>query len=296
MRIARLVLVCLLVAWLAVSAQEVSLHVTVRLINILATVRDTEGKLARALTAEDFEVLDEGRPQAIRMFSRESGVPLSIALLLDASLSTAKDLKFEQESALRFLRSNLRSQDRVSLFIFTHRVTQLVSFTADVGRLEKALRAIRPQGGTSLYDAVYLAADELARRDGRRVMVLITDGGDTTSVAKFQTALRTAQEADAVIYSVVVLPIRKESYRDVGGEHALHALAEGTGGRSFTPDTPAELDPVFAVIGDELRTQYVLSYYAPSDATLGQYRKLEVRVRNPGFTVQARKGYYLRDR
>ncbi len=287
------VLACLVFAGVPSRAQETTIRVDVRLVNVLTTIRDAQGHLVPTLEPGDFQILDEGRPQAIRVFERQSGIPLSIALLLDASLSTGKDLKFEQESANRFIRAILRPQDRISLFRFTHNVTQLAPFTNDAGRLERALRSIRPEGGTSLFDAVYLACDELRRREGRRVLILITDGGDTTSVTDFKGALRAAQEADAVIYSVIVVPIRSESGRDIGGEHALQLLADGTGGRFFTPDTPAELDPVFAAIGNELRTQYVLGFYAPAEEATG-YRRLEVKINRPGFTVQARKGYYLR--
>ncbi len=282
----------------AAAAQEVSLRISVRLVSILATVRGADGELAPALTTDDFEVRDEGVPQPIRVFGREADLPLSIALLLDLSGSTAKDLKFEQESAIRFLHSILRPQDRASLFTFTHEVVQVAPFTSSTARLEQAVRAARPQGGTSLFDAIYLASEELRKQPGRRVMVVISDGGDTTSGISFHQALHAAQDADAVIYSVVIVPIRSQSGRDIGGEHALQLLSEGTGGRALTPDSAGQLDPAFASIGQELRTHYLLGFYVGSggalDAAAGAYRRLEVRVKTSGFTVQARKGYYLR--
>lgn len=276
--------------------QTASVRVDVRLVNILATVRDASGQLVPALAAGDFEVREEGELQQLRVFSRESEAPLSIVLLLDASGSTAKDLKFEQESAIRFIRSILRPQDRMAFFAFTDRVVQMAPFTARAALLEQAVRAVRAYGGTSLYDAIYLAADALRNQAGRKVLILITDGGDTTSGTTFHTALRAAQQADAVIYSVVIVPIRSEAGRNIGGEHTLQLLSEGTGGRAFTPDSPEQLDPVFAAIGDELRTQYVLGYYAAPHLKAGAYRRLDVRTKNPAFTVQARKGYYLPDR
>ncbi len=296
MRLVPLLLTAVLILAPGAAPQEVSLRVSVRLVNILAAVRDANGQLAPELTKEDFEVREEGELQEIRVFGRESDVPLAIALLLDASGSTAKDLKFEQESAIRFIRSILRPQDRMALFTFTDEVTQVAPFTASTARLEQALRAVRPRGGTSLFDAIYLASLELRKQPGRKVMLLITDGGDTTSATNFQRALRSAQEADAVIYSIVIVPIRSESGRDIGGEHALQLLSQETGGRALTPDVPAELDPAFAAIGQELRKQYLLGYYAAPHLEGGGYRRLEVRTKNPAFTVQARKGYYLRDR
>ena len=278
-----------------IASQTASVKVTVRLVNILTTVRDGSGRLAPGLSKEDFQIYDEGELQQIRVFDREAALPLSVALLLDASLSTAKDLKFEKQSAIRFIRSILRPQDRMALFAVTGVVTQVAPFTASATRLEKAVRRVRPHGGTSLFDAIYLAADELRKQRGRKVMILITDGGDTTSGTDFHAALRSAQEADAVIYSVVIVPIRSEAGRDIGGEHALELLSEGTGGHAFTPDSLAHLDPVFAAISEELRTQYLLGYYASPHWEAGTYRRLEVRAKNPAFTVRARKGYYLRD-
>lgn len=285
-----------LAAAVPLVAQEVSIKVDVRLLTVLATVKNSHGALVPNLAKEDFLVLDEGRPQEIRVFDRQAGTPLAIALMVDSSLSTAKDLKFEEESAARFLHSVMRSQDRVALFTFTHDVTQLTDFTNDLGRVEKALRSIRPSGGTSLFDAVFLAAEQLKRREGRRVMILVTDGGDTTSAVNFHQALHAAQLADAVIYSVVIVPIPSESGRNIGGEHALFNLSDGTGGRAFQPRASSELDPVFREIEAELRTQYVLGYYPrPLRGASSSYRRLEVRTTNPSFTVQARKGYYFRE-
>jgi Ca-activated chloride channel family protein len=273
----------------------VSIKVEVRLVNILATVKDARGGLVPGLTRDDFVVLEDGRPQQIRVFDRQAGMPLTMALMVDASLSTAKDLKFEQESAVKFLRSLLRSQDRMSLFSFSHDVVQICEFTNDTARLEKAVRGIRPDGGTSLYDAVFLAAQQLKRREGRRVMILVTDGGDTTSTVDFHQALRQAQEADAVIYSVIIVPIPGDAGRNTGGEHSLINLSDGTGGRAFQPRAATDLDPVFRDIESELRTQYVLGFYPQPVRGAQPYRRLEVRTANPAFTVQARKGYYFRE-
>ena len=283
----------LLPGWSA--AQETVIRVDVRLVNILATVKDGHGALAPSLTRDDFVVLEEGRPQEIRVFDRQAGTPLAIALMVDASLSTARDLKFEQDSAVRFLRSLVRPQDRVTLFSFTHDVTQVCDFTSDLARLERALRSIHSDGGTSLYDAVFLAASQLRQREGRHVIILVTDGGDTTSTVDFHQALRAAQQADAVIYSVIIVPIPGESGRNTAGEHALINLSEGTGGRAFQPHLAADLDPVFREIEAELRTQYVLGFYPQHVRGAPSYRRLEVRSTNPSFTVQARKGYYFRE-
>ncbi len=280
----------------AAAAQEVQFRSEVRLVTVLATVRDAGGKLVPALGKDDFEVLDEGVAQPIRVFARESDVPLSIALLLDASLSTAKDLKFEQEAATRFVRSILRAEDRASLFAVTHDVVQMAPFTNSMSQLERAIRAVKPVGGTSLYDAIYLASDELEHQEGRRrVIVAITDGGDTTSTTTFHRALRAAQTSGVALYSVVVVPIRSEAGRNIGGEHALELLSGGTGGRAIYADSAVQLDPAFAAVADELRAHYLLGFYASQQIEPGVFRRIEVRVKHRNFAVRARKGYYLQE-
>ncbi len=276
-------------------AQQPTIKVDVQLVNILATVKDARGALIPNLTKDDFVILEEGKPQDIRIFDRTAGTPLAVALLVDSSLSTAKDLKFEQDSAMRFLHSLVEPQDRISIFSFSHDVTQLCDFTPDLLRLERAVRSIHADGGTSLYDAILLASERLKRVEGRRMIILVTDGGDTTSVVDYHQALRAALEADVVIYSVIIVPIPGESGRNTGGEHALITLADGTGGRAFQPRLATDLDPVFRDIEAELRTQYVLGYYPHAVKGAKPYRRLEVRVLNPFFTVQARKGYYFRE-
>ncbi len=279
----------------ALLPPQVSIRVDVPLVTILATVKDAQGSLVGDLNKEDFVVREDGRPQEIRVFDRQSNSALAIALMVDASLSTAKDLKFEQESAARFLHSLVRPRDRISLFAFNHDVTQMTGFTSDLTRLERGLRSIRSAGGTSLFDAIFLAAERLKHQEGRKLIILVTDGGDTTSVVDFHQALEAAQLADAVIYSVIIVPIPNDAGRNIGGEHALISLSDGTGGRAFQPRAASEIDPVFREIENELRTEYVLGYYPQAAAGAPAYRRLEVQVRNPSFTVQARKGYYFRE-
>lgn len=285
----------LLALFAILLAQEQTIRVDVQLVSVLATVKDARGGVVANLTKDDFVILEEGKPQEIRVFDRQSGTPLAVALMVDSSLSTAKDLKFEQDSATRFLHSLVRPQDHVSIFSFSHDVTQISDFTSDLLRLERAIRSIHAEGGTSLYDAILLASDRLKRVEGRRMIILVTDGGDTTSVVDYHQALRAALEADVVIYSVIIVPIPGESGRNTGGEHALITLADGTGGRAFQPRAASDLDPVFRDIETELRTQYVLGFYPRPVKGAKSYRRLEVRALNPFFTVQARKGYYFRE-
>jgi Ca-activated chloride channel homolog len=277
----------------ALSAQ---IKVDVRLVRVLATVKNPAGELVGALNKEDFEILDNGVPQQIAVFERQTEQPLSIAMMVDASGSTAKDLKYEVDSMVRFLKALFAEgnpKDAVALYSFNYQVTLHNFFTHNEAPLEHSLRTIMGEAGTSLYDAIYFAARHLEDRDGRKVMVIVTDGGDTTSVKDFHTALDSAQLANATIYPVLVVPITNDAGRNLGGEHALTTMALGTGGRVFQPTLGPAMDTAFSDIIKELRTQYLLAYY-PKDVPLtkNRFHRLLVRMRRPDLRVTARNGYY----
>jgi Ca-activated chloride channel family protein len=277
------------------SAQPV-IRVDVRLVRVLATVKNSAGELVGALNKEDFEILDNGAPQQIAVFERRTDQPLSVAMMVDASGSTAKDLKYEVESVNRFFKALFAEgnpEDTVALYSFNYQVTRHNFFTHNQAPLEHSLRLIRGEAGTSLYDAVYLAARDLEPREGRKVMVIVTDGGDTTSVKDFHAALEAAQLANAVMYPVLVVPITNDAGRNIGGENALTTMAAGTGGRVFAPTLGAELDKAFSDIIKDLRTQYLLAYYPKNvPLTKNRFHRLQVRVRRPDLRVTARNGYY----
>ena len=269
---------------------------TVTQVHVIASVKNSKGELVGALQKSDFKILDNGVPQEIKVFERQSLQALSIALLIDVSGSTAKDLKYETDSATKFLKALLSEgnpQDAVGLYTFDSDVTEVRSFTHNYPSLDNALKYVHGSGGTSLYDAIYFAAHALETRGGRKVMVVISDGGNTTSSMGIEKSLKAAQFADAVIYPVVVLPITNEAGRNTGGEHSLIFMAEGTGGRTFFPGFGKELDQAFADIIGELRTQYFMGYY-PKDVPLTKnpFHKLEVQVDRPDLRVSARNGYY----
>jgi Ca-activated chloride channel family protein len=166
-------------------------------------------------------------------------------------------------------------------------------FNRDVHRAEQALKGLKGEGGTSLYDAIYLASDELATREGRHVMVIVTDGGDTTSYKKFNDAQRAAQRADAVLYPVVVVPIPNDAGRNIGGEHALETLGVSTGGRSFYPAGFDQLDKTFGDILHELRTQYLIGFYPKGLAQQPkQFHRVQLAANGSGLRVAVRSGYY----
>jgi Ca-activated chloride channel family protein len=286
----------LFVAATAALSQEPVFRVDVRLVRLLVTVKDSAGRLVGNLNKEDFSVSDNGVPQELALFERQTEQPLSVALLLDASGSTAKELPYELESVKRFLKALFAEgnpQDSAAFYTFNYEIVLRTSFTRRLARLEEALKGIKAEAGTSLYDAIYLSARDLERRDGRRVIVVVTDGGDTTSTKDFHAALEAAQAADAVMYSLLVMPIQNEAGRNIGGENALATFAAGTGGTVFYPNVGKELDQALADILRDLRTQYLIGFY-PKDvpSTKNRFHHLDVKLRDPGLRPQARNGYY----
>lgn len=293
-------------AWLAVGAavaaglvvaQEIpTIRVNVNLVRVIATVRNQSGELVGKLQKEDFEIRDNGALQEISVFAHEASQALSVALLVDTSGSTAKELKYEGDSALKFLHALLTEgnpQDAVALYTFDYDVREARGFTHNYAGLERPLRLLHGEGGSSVYDAVFYASRALESREGRKVIVIVTDGGDTTSAHDLKAALKAAQLADAVIYAAVVMPITNDAGRNTGGEHALAIMAQGTGGRTFLQTSGTQLDKTFADIIAELRTQYLIGFY-PHDVPLSKdpYHKLELRLKAPELRVSARNGYY----
>lgn len=269
---------------------------TVTFVHIVATVKNRSGQLVGGLQKSDFTIADNGVPQEVAYFARQTDQPLSVALMIDVSGSTAKDLKFETESAAKFVRALLADsnpRDTVSLWGFDYDVHQETGFTHRLDLIESRLKSIHGDAGTSLFDAIWFAAKDLEPREGRKVMVIVTDGGNTTSYRDSHQALEAAQLADAVIYPVVVMPIMSDAGRNVGGENVLTFMAQGTGGRTFVPSLGTELDRAFRDIISELRTEYLLAYYPHNlPPAKNRFHTLQVGVKQQELQVFARNGYY----
>jgi Ca-activated chloride channel family protein len=279
-----------------VQPQDGVIRVNVRLVRMLVTVKDANGQLIGSLNKGDFTLFDNGVKQDIAVFDRQTEQPLSVAVLVDTSASTGIELHYELDSVSKFLKALLgegNPDDTVALYSFNWQVNLLSSYTRRFARVDQQLKQLKSEGGTSLYDAIYLASRELENRDGRHVMVIVTDGGDTTSVKDFHQALEAAQLADALLYPVLVVPITNDAGRNVGGENALTTLAAGTGGRVFLPTLGAELDRAFSDILRELRTQYLIGFY-PKDVPLtkDRFHALKVGVQGRNLRVITRSGYY----
>jgi Ca-activated chloride channel homolog len=295
-RLPDLASMAVLLAAAALAQQPPVIRVNVNLVRVVATVKNLGDDLVGSLDRDDFEIYDNGKRQQVAVFERQTAQPLSVAILIDTSGSTAKELKHEVESVNRFLKTLFgegNPADTAALYSFNWEVRRHNYFTRNLPSLDKSLRTLKGEAGTALYDAIFLASGELENRDGRRVIVIVTDGGDTTSSKKFHDALEAAQLADAVIYPIVVMPITNDAGRNIGGENALTLMARGTGGRTFLPSVGVQLDAAFADIIRELRTQYLLGFY-PRDVPLtkNRFHSLEVKAKRPDLRVLARNGYY----
>lgn len=275
---------------------DTSIKVDVKLVNVFVTVTDEHGAPVSSLGKENFQLLEDGIPQKISIFDKESELPLSIVLDIDTSLSTRKDLPLELASARRFAHAILRPIDGLALFEFSEVVDQVVPFTSDVKAIDRGIDHLQLGAATALYDALYLGAEALDNRQGRKVMVVITDGGDTVSKTSYQEALRAAQQAEAIVYSTIVVPIEASAGRDTGGEHALIQLSEDTGGKYYYASSLAQLDSAFRSISDELRTQYLLAYYPSPRLADSDYRRIDVKLAAPTgnqeYKARHRTGYY----
>jgi len=284
------------VVFVAAAAAQSTFKVDVKLVRLLISVKDARGELVGSLGKPDFAVYDSGVKQEVAVFEHHTALPLSVALLIDTSGSTAKDLKYETVSLDKFLRALLREGnpgDTAALYSFNDEVTRLNPFTRREQRLSDSLKELKGRAGTSLYDAVHLASRELNGREGRHVIVAVTDGGDTTSVKKYADAFESAQSADAIMYPILVVPITNDAGRNLGGERALETLASGTGGRVFQPTGAAELDNAFTQILRDLRTQYLVAYYPrnlPPDTP--RFHLVRVELSRKDLRATTRTGYY----
>jgi Ca-activated chloride channel homolog len=289
---------------------EETIRINSDLVNVVVTVAGRPSSASLDLKPEDFEILEDGAPQEISNFSRNADQPLKLVMLFDTSLSVAQALNFERLAASRFFGRVIHPQDRAAVFSVSTDVVVLQEFTTKVPLLVDAIRQLRALGATSLYDGVYLAADYVEKAQGRRVIVIVSDGGDTTSNKSLLEALAQAQESDAVIFAVFTgNPWPSQNLRDLAAERALETLTGETGGEVLKPKLPLgkngsrygeetddlslkELDQAFDNLAQQLRTQYVLGFYSTNEKRDGSFRRLSVRIKKPGYTARARTGYY----
>ena len=293
----------------------VAIKVDVDVVSILASVRDKRGGLVANLEKNDFSVLEAGKPQTIKYFTRETDLPLTIGLLIDVSRSQENLIDIERSAASAFFSQVLRQKDEAFLISFGEESELLQDYTNSARLLTSAMRDLRVSSavggigpgpvptvgqlrGTVLYDAIYVAADEKLKSEvGRKVIVVITDGVDEGSKLPESDAIMAAQKADAVIYSIEYSDPRFYgggfgiSLGSSGGG-VLRKMSDETGGHAYRVDRSNSLDKIFSQLQEEMRSQYLIGYTPLNEAKDGSYRKLEIKMTNKDLKAQARKGYY----
>jgi Ca-activated chloride channel family protein len=302
-----------------------TIHIESRLVSVALNVVDAQGAPVPGLNASDFEIAEDNKPEKIAIFERESATPLDIVLAFDASESVFGDERLERDAVKSFIKSLVRPQDKVDLMSFADNVTEVVSFTNQPKRIEEGLGRIERGDATALYDAIYLASQRLGEMPAvgaapaagnlpaagslpaagnlpaagpvRRVVVLITDGENTTRHGSYDMALEQAERAGAMIYSLIIVPIEADAGRNTGGEHALIQMAHDTGGKFYYVEDKHDLAPAFQHVSDDLRTQYTLGYYAPQKGgDAAGLRHIQIQLKDPALrardTLRYRTAYY----
>ncbi|MEJ2110438.1 MAG: VWA domain-containing protein [Acidobacteriota bacterium] len=270
-------------------------RVSVDLVNVICSVFDKDtNSFVTSLTRDDFEIYEDGEKQVIENFARETNVPLTIAMLIDTSNSVKPSLQFEKETATSFFHTVLGEKDRAMVVEFDPGVNLVHDFTNDPNKLAGKIADLKAGGmGTKLYDAIYRSCHEkLIRETGRKSIIILSDGGDQYSVHNIDQSIEMALRAEAIIFGINVTT---GSLFGVGddpkGTDALKKLVEETGGRLFAPYED-ELYETFQKINQELRSQYSIGYTSTNSSRDGRYRKIEIKIREGGFKLNYRKGYY----
>jgi VWFA-related protein len=296
-----------------------TLKVNVNIVQLFFNVKDKKGALIPSLTKDDFQILEDGKPQTIKYFAAESNLPLTLGILIDSSGSQARVLDMEKQVGGDFLSQILRDKDLAFVLSFDVNVDLLQDFTSSVHALKTALNTARintaggsgggipglgggtvptigSPKGTLLYDAVYLAShDELAQQVGRKAMILLTDGEDQGSQLRIKDAIEAAQKSDSIVY--VLLCADRGFYGTFGGGYSgdseMKKLTQETGGRVIEVGNKYDkLKEGFAQIANELRSQYNIGYSSTNPKLDGTFRKVEIHANNKDYKIQSRTGYY----
>ena len=277
--------------------QQPTFRAGTELVNFGVTVTDTRGKSLADLTREDFEVVEEGVPQAVQYFARgddrEKGPELHVGLLFDTSGSMEADIKLSRSAAIRFLNTMSHAQDMTLVDFDTEvRVTRFSQ--QDFPRLVERIRSRKPDGFTAMYDALGVYLDGATHGPGRKILVVFTDGGDTRSAIRFGDALTLIRASDVTVYSIGFLQNQPGGSRS-DQRLRLTQLAAESGGDAFFPSSMKQVEDAYDTIVSQVRAQYSLGYVSTNTATDGSWRKVEIRVRRPdakGARIRTRKGYF----
>ena len=286
--------VCALGAAAILVAQTTTLHLNVKLVSVFVNVTDRNGAIVGGLAKNDFAVFEDGRPQRIAVFERVSELPLNLTIAIDTSGSVSKDLRAEADAAHTFAQEILRPRDRMSVMQFATYVSELTPFTDKVSVVDRGLKRLHTDFATALYDAIVQGSDALGRHEGRRALIVISDGDDTVGDKTYGDALEHALRNQVMIYSLIDVPIQASAGRDTGGEHTLITLAQQTGGKYFYVDREG-LSATFKKVSEDLRTQYLIGYYPQKQLPGVDFHRIAVTIPRAAagdFTLRYRMGYY----
>ena len=284
----------IVLAGIGTGAQQPTFRAGIDLVNFGVTVTDRRGTFITDLTAEDFEILEDGRPQSVSYFARGdetvSAPELHVGLLFDTSGSMGEDIKLARSAAVRFLNTLSDAKD-MTLVDFDTEVRVARYGQREFPRIVERIRNRKPDGWTALYDALGVYLDGAAEDEGRTILVLYTDGGDTRSTISFGDVMTLIRASDVTIYTVGFLDNQPSSVKTVQRAR-LAQIAEATGGQAFFPSAMKDIEAAYDKVVAQIRAQYSLGYSSTNTKADGQWRKVEIRIKRPDVRVQSRKGYF----
>ncbi|HEX6278942.1 MAG TPA: VWA domain-containing protein [Pyrinomonadaceae bacterium] len=308
------------------NPEEEEIRIDTEVVNILFTAQDKERRLLLGLKKEDIRILEDGKPQEVIAFTRQVDLPLSLAILIDTSISQERTLPEEKLAAISFLESFIRpNKDEVAVVSFTGESTLEQGMTSNLQRLRRAIDRVKfvppagyigggvmsptppisstgtkVAGSTAIWDSIWVTAEDVlgpAPERTRRAIILLSDGYNTSGQKKLEEAVAAAQKSEAVIYSIGI----GDNFYSGVDEGALKKVSERTGGRAFFPRNERQLREAFKQIEDEMRSQYLLAYEPTNTLLDGSYRKIDIELANPDLAKQKvrlthREGYFAKDR
>jgi VWFA-related protein len=286
----------------APSGSQPTFSTSVKVVSLLASVKNKKGELNPDLNQSDFQISEDGRPQAIKYFTRQSDLPLTIGLLIDTSMSQVRILDSERAACFRFLDQVLRPrQDKVFIEQFDSRIITRQELTSSWKDLNDSLTSVETPThaelsggigtGTRVFDTVVAATKILHPLPGRKAVIILSDGDDNDSDSTLDAAIDAALKSDTLIYSILFA----DSYGGMAGERALQKLAFETGGSYFAVSKHESIDQIFDRIQMELRSQYNIGYVSDKPVDIPEFRKLQVKVDDKGYTVQTRARYWAKE-
>ena len=294
MRGAVLLALVVMTATASIFAQQPTFRTDIDLVSFGVTVTDRRGNYITDLTADDFEIIEEGQKQTVKVFARgdhiETAPEMHVGLLFDTSGSMGQDIQLSRSAAIRFLNTLSDAVD-MTLVDFDTEVRVARYGQQDFPRLVERIRSRKPDGYTALYDALGVYLDGAAEDEGRTILVLYTDGGDTRSTIGFSDLMTLIRASDVTVYAVGFLNNQSSAVR-AEQRARLHQVSDATGGQAFFPTTMKDVESAYEKIVAQIRAQYSLGYSSTNTKQDGEWRKVEIKVKRPNARIQTRKGYF----